>query len=309
MSRDSSRGLPFRRVLILGHTGFIGGCIERRLRDEFPDLELTGGALPDLDLTRDAEAERLADRFDLETAVIVCAAIKRQLGDTLETLSQNLKIASNLGRALQAHPVARLIYFSSAAVYGEENHNTNITEETPARPTSFYGVGKLACEGILQKVIGQQPKSSLVILRPALVYGPGDRSASYGPSGFVRAALSANAVKLWGNGEEMREFVFVEDVARLVRDLVLSKWAGVLNVVSGRSYSFVDVLNVIERLTGKKIHTTSAPRTKPQVDHGFNNVAVKNLQPHFAFTSLEEGVRQMLAADSRIGGSVTARAA
>jgi len=69
--------------------------------------------------------------FDDGTAVIMCAAIKRQLGDDLDTFSRNVAMAVNLCRVLEKRPVARFMFFSSAAVYGEEITSLQITRKPP----------------------------------------------------------------------------------------------------------------------------------------------------------------------------------
>ena len=73
-----------QRILILGHTGFIGKHLVRYFRGHSPELELVSRSLPSLDLTKEEEATTLADLMDLNTAVVMCAAIKKQWGDSLE---------------------------------------------------------------------------------------------------------------------------------------------------------------------------------------------------------------------------------
>jgi len=276
-----------KRVLILGHSGFIGGHLVRRLREQLPDKEIVGEALPAIDLTRGEDAEKLTPLFDDGTAVIMCAAIKRQLGDDLDTFSRNVAMAVNLCRIIEKRPVARFVFFSSAAVYGEEITSLQITEETAVQPTSFYGAAKFACECLFRKII--RPPASLVILRPALIYGPGDQGG-YGPSGFVKTAVKGGPITLWGDGTELREFVFIEDVTRLVHQLVFHEFDGVLNIVAGKSHSFKEALDAVSQLVPTRHEVVSRPRTKPKADHAFDTARLKQLFPDFTFTGLEEGI-------------------
>lgn len=286
-----------RRVLILGESGFIGNHLKEFFCNQSPEIEFIGRSFPLIDLTKEKQALALADLFDLETAVVMCAAIKKQLGDSLDTLSQNLKIAMNLCRLLQEHPVARFVFFSSAAVYGEDIHNTDITEETPVQPTSYYGIAKYAAERLFRKVIAQQEQSSLLILRPPLVYGSGDQAESYGPSGFIRAAIRRERITLWGGGSEQREFIFIEDLVKIVHRLTFHKYDGIVNVVSGRSYTFKDALEIISRLVPFELQTDSRPRTKRKVDNGFRNELLLELLPDFCFTDLKEGIKHTFEAE------------
>jgi UDP-glucose 4-epimerase len=267
----------WKRIVLLGNKGFIGSHLESALRALVP--EYVGFHLGNLDLVRSAEA--LVPLFDPETAVVMTAGVKRQWGDSLDAFQQNIAMAVNVARVLENRPVGRLLYFSSAAVYGEANHDECITEETPVRPTSYYGAAKFASECVLR---------GCVALRPPLVYGPGDTSRSYGPSGFAWAARRGEPVTLWGEGDEKREFIYVRDVARLVVRLLASNYAGPLNVVSGKSHTFAEAA----RLAGAVVE--SRPRSKPKVDHGFLNARLTGMFPDFTFCQLNEGMHETLSA-------------
>lgn len=281
-----------RRVIILGNTGFIGGHLERFFRQHSPEIEIVGRSFPDFDLTKAEDTFSLAEFFDLQTAVVMCSAIKKQLGDTVDAFSQNIQMAVNICRLLQSHPAKRLVFISSAAVYGEDIHNTNITEETPIQPRTYYGTAKYAAECLFRKTLEAQSQTTLAIARPALVYGTGDRSYSYGPCGFIKAALNQEQITLWGDGTELREFVFVEDTVKILHELAITAdFEGVLNIASGKSYTYLDALAIVEELGQSKIAVTSRPRTKEKVDHKFDNSHIAKLLPNFSFTNLAAGMR------------------
>jgi len=280
-----------RRIVILGNTGFIGRRLEAHFRARLPEMKLAGRSMPEIDLTVEGDVRSLQKLLDRHTVLLMLAGIKRQVGDTQEAFSQNVKMAENLCCALQDYPVARFVYFSSAAVYGEDIHNTRIREETPVHPTSYYGIAKYTSECLFRKMLSRQNNSWLV-LRPATIYGPGEPSGSYGPSGFLKAALNGEAITLWGDGREQREFIFIDDLIDLTFRLTFHEHCGVLNIASGTSYSFLDVLEVISRLGYGRIQVASKPRTKNKVDHMFSNNALMKLFPAFTFTTLDQGIRR-----------------
>jgi UDP-glucose 4-epimerase len=284
--------MDLRRIVLLGHSGFIGSRLEARFRQQHPDLEYAGFSIPGLDLTQQSAAASLAGLFDLQTAVVMTAGVKRQWGDTLDAFSQNMAMAVNVARLLQSHPVRRFVFFSSAAVYGEEHHDEQITEDTPVRPTSFYGIAKFASECVLWKALPR----GFVAIRPPLIYGPGDTSRSYGPAGFAYAATHQEPIILWGEGDEKREFLFVEDVVELTLRLVFHDFDGVLNIVSGRATTFRQAADAVSRLVPATI--ASRPRSKAKVDHGFRNGRLTRLFPDFQFHSLEDGIRKTLQSES-----------
>ena len=279
-------------MVLLGHSGFIGSRLEAAFRQQHPGLEYAGFSFPGLDLTQPSAAESLAGLFDQQTAVVMTAGVKRQWGDTLDAFSQNVSMAVNIARLLQAHPVRRFVFFSSAAVYGEERHDEQITEDTLVRPTSYYGIAKSTSECVLRKAL----PNGFVAIRPPLIYGPGDTSKSYGPAGFVYAATRHEPITLWGEGDEKREFIFVDDVVELTARLVFHDHDGVLNIVSGRACTFRQAADIVCRYAPTSI--TSRPRSKPKVDHGFCSGQLRRLFPDFKFHSLEDGIRKTLETES-----------
>jgi UDP-glucose 4-epimerase len=292
--------MPLNRVLILGHTGFIGKRLTARFKEACPDLEVVGLCSADLDLTDPGSASRSKGLFTSGTAVAFCSAVKRQFGDDLDSFSKNMAMTLGLCRILKERPVARLVYLSSAAVYGEDVHNLRITEQTPVAPRSYYGAAKIAGEAILTKLAAEPGQGSFVILRPPMVYGPGERVPAYGPGRFVEDVLADREITLWGDGEERREFLFIDDAAEATRRALLGDCSGIVNVAAGVSYTFTQAVEAVSRLSGRKAQVASRPRTKDKVDHGFDNSLVKRLMPSLAFTTLEEGVRKTLA--GRVSG-------
>jgi len=285
------------RIVILGHTGFIGGHLVRYLKDNSPEIEIIGRSFPAFDLTKCGDACKSAELFNKQTAVIMLSAIKRQFRDDLESFRQNLMMVTNLCKVLQEKPVARVIYFSSAAVYGEDIDNSRITEETPVCPTSYYGIAKSAGERIFWKTCSLNGSGSLVVLRPPTAYGPGDEGGTYGPVGFLRAAVMGDPIILWGDGEELRDFLFVEDLAAIVHGLVFQDFEGVLNVASGKSCSFRSILDTISRLTSRDLEIRSRPRTKNRVDNGFLIDGLMRALPGTKLRSVEEGMARMIESE------------
>jgi UDP-glucose 4-epimerase len=280
------------RVLILGDTGLIGGAVRRRLEARMPPGTVQGRSMPEVDLCQSDHMDRLAGLFNEKTAVVMCAGVKRQLGDSPGIFLQNVQMVVNVCNLLQKHPVGRFIYFSSAAVYGEDVNNVSINENTPVCLRSYYGIAKHSSELLLGKVHTSLNQEKLLLLRPPLVYGPGDGGAFYGPSGFIKDSINEDPIILWGDGSELREFVFSEDAAEIVERLIFGRTFGVLNLVSGRSSTFAQVLDIVSRLQGRPVKYRSRDRTKEKVDNAYVNKKLANALPDFQFTTLEDGMRR-----------------
>ncbi|MDD2752729.1 MAG: NAD(P)-dependent oxidoreductase, partial [Candidatus Omnitrophica bacterium] len=292
--KNNLRVFPeIKRVVILGDSGFIGTHLYGHFKKVYPGLELLGFSFPKLDLAKKEDALSLAQVFDAQTLVIMCSGIKKQWGDNLDNFSQNLSMAENICTLLEKNPVRRFVYFSSAEVYGEDTENSQISENTPVNPTSFYGIAKFASERLLKKTIQPGGETSLLILRPSTVYGPGDSSKGYGPVGFLESILQKKEVSLWGDGQELREFVFVHDLVKAVAALAFCDYAGVVNIASGKSRKFKEILEIILKVVPLSFQTNSRPRTKHKVDQVFSNDLLRKLLPGFSFTTLEKGIEQI----------------
>jgi UDP-glucose 4-epimerase len=273
-------------VVILGHSGFIGSAITDYLHRHYSSLKVVSP--PCLDLTSEEGCQRLASLITRDSTIIICAAVKKQLGDNLETFHANLAIAENLCRVFGRQPPARILYFSSAAVYGEASTNLDINEATPIDPSTYYGIGKFAMEKLLEKTLEDKPVS-IAILRPPLIYGAGDESRGYGPTGFVWNALHGDgSVTLWGEGDELREFVFIDDAAAIASEFALGNFEGIVNLASGASHTFREALELVSH--HRPVHVRSRPRSKARIDQTYDNSRLRMLFPGFRFTPLQQGI-------------------
>ncbi|HLD79076.1 MAG TPA: WbuC family cupin fold metalloprotein [Candidatus Nanoarchaeia archaeon] len=291
--------MDFKKVLILGHKGFVGKHLEKYFKEQNQGLTVLGLDLPEVDLTKEESVSILQNHFDSETLVIMCSGIKKQQGDNLDIFLKNVAMAVNVSKALEKSPVSKFLFFSSSEVYGTEV-TEEISEETSPRPTTYYGLAKIISEQLLGKTHLQISKStahtnsSLLILRPALIYGPGDQPC-YGPSGFVKAALSNETIVLWGDGTEKREFVFVEDIAAMVYQLTVNcSKSSIFNAAAGKSYSFSDIVDILSPLTDLQIKLASQERSGPKTDLIFSNKKLLHLLPSFSFTPLSAGLQKTL---------------
>jgi UDP-glucose 4-epimerase len=292
VTTDKRNGI--RRILLLGHSGFIGKWLHSAFEDLAPEVEVVGMSMSQVDLTDRAQVEELSKDIDSSTAVVIAAAIKKQLGDSTRAFSQNMKIMQNLCEVFEKCRAKRIIYFSSSAVYGEDVHNMAISEGTPVCPRSFYGIAKYASECLLQKVVRRQDECSLLVLRPPLIYGPGDMSESYGPTGFVAKALRQEPIPLWGDGTEKRCFLYINDLAQMTSQLTFSRFSGVLNVVNSVSHTFEDALDIIGDLVSSGLEISSRARSQDKVDNVFDNSKLVDVIGDFTFTSLPDGVKQTM---------------
>lgn len=279
------------KVVIIGDTGFIGKNIYQNLESS-GGYELIGISDKVIDLSNDKSDYVLSKYFSHDCIVIMCAGVKKQLGDTLETFEQNLAIINNFCKAASLIPPKRIIFFSSASVYGEDvAYPEKITERTPVQPRTYYGIAKYAAERLLEKVCGDN-NIKLVLLRPPLVYGKDDLSRGYGPTGFIYKAINNDEIILWGDGSELREFIYVDDIGRIVNRIIEHDISGIVNLVSGNSYSFKQIIDSLNKITNTNLKILSRQRTNEKVDHRYSNKLINQMLGNFEFTCLRDGLRQ-----------------
>lgn len=285
-----------KKVIILGHTGFVGSNLYRNLqkKDEF---EVIGLSLPEIDLSKKNDLNKLTQYLTQDSILIIASWVKRQYGEDLKTYSLNNAITENICEVLLSKPVKRVIFMSSAAVYGEETENLRITESTPVNPTSYYGISKYTAEQLLKKTCADVGRTSLLCLRPPLIYGVGDAGKTYGPSGFFDAAINGRDIVLWGDGTELREFIYIEDICKGIEFLIDNKTEGELNFVSGNSNNFLEIINILKN-NFHDLKVSSQQRSKNKVDNKFlPEKILMTLPSTFEFESLESGMLKMIKSD------------
>jgi UDP-glucose 4-epimerase len=279
-----------RRVVVLGASGFLGRAVQGELARA--GVEVVAHSSKTLDLTRPEAAEALVGQLDPGTALIFASALTPDRGQTLDTYTANVAMATTVARALDRQP-APCVYISSDAVYGFDVNP--VTEETAVAPGGYYALAKYTAEKLLEYVAATKGLP-LLSLRVAAVFGPGDPHGSYGPNGFARSLARDRSIRIFGQGEEERDHIHVDDAARLTVALMRAGAGGVFNIATGRSRSFAQVVEAIRKLVPYEVAVTNAPRKSPITHRSYDITRLNQTVPGFRFTPLEDGLRATLAA-------------
>jgi UDP-glucose 4-epimerase len=280
---NATSHLP-RRTLILGAGGFIGGAITRKLGGS--GAAALGFGRKELDLLDGSATEKLASLLRSDDALVVVSA--RAPCKTPAMMLENIAMVAPICEALTKQPVAHVVYVSSDAVYADGPLPLN--EASPAAPTSLHGAMHLAREQMLLTAGGATP---LAILRPTLVYGADDPHNGYGPNKFRRQANRGEAIVLFGQGEERRDHIDVDDIAEIVRLVLTHRSAGILNVATGAVESFRALADKAVALSPRKVEIKASPRTGPMPHNGyrpFDPAATSAAFPDFHYTALDAGL-------------------
>jgi UDP-glucose 4-epimerase len=263
------------RVLVTGGAGFIGSHIVDRLLRQGHEVRV----VDDLSTGRRELVNRAArfHRCDIRSrrlprliatwrpdAVVHAAAqasVARSLADPDFDASVNITGTLALVRASGAAVVRAFVYISTGgAAYGDTDV-VPTPEEHPAQPTSPYGVSKTAAERYVE-CYGPLLDMRTLVLRLANVYGP--RQNPHGEAGvvaiFADRLLRGETCVINGDGEQTRDFVYVEDVADAVlRGLERTEATGVVNIGTGIETSINALYARLARAAGVTLTAMHGP--------------------------------------------------
>lgn len=273
------------RVVIIGAGGFVGGAIRKRLEAErVATLPLTRR---ELDLLQDNAGQKLRAMLRPDDSVVMVSALAP--AKTVPQLMQNLKMVEAVCAALAAAAVSHVVYVSSDAVYADDANP--VTENSYRAPSTLHGMMHAARELMLQSAIA----APAAMLRPTLIYGAADPHNGYGPNRFRRQAAKGEPITIFGDGEEQRDHVLVEDVAALAALILVHRSRGALNAATGVATSFRDIAHMMAKQFENRVAVQSVPRPgpRPHLPHRFFDITnCLKAFPGFRYTALAEGLER-----------------
>jgi UDP-glucose 4-epimerase len=263
-----------RRALVTGVAGFIGSTLAdsllrndwevvgidaftdhypaRRKRDNLADaFENARFRLEEVDL-RTAPIERHLDGVTHVVHLAALPGVRLSWGESFRAYAEhNIVATQRLLEAIRGSSVERVVFASSSSIYGMPSRFPTPEDETP-RPLSPYGVTKLSAEALLH-AYRHRDQLPVVGLRYFTVYGPRQRP-DMGIHKFFEAARSETPVTVYGDGEQTRDFTYVDDaveatmtaMTRPARELTY-------NVGGSHRVSLNEVLGRIEQVTGRRL--------------------------------------------------------
>ncbi|MFD1625122.1 NAD-dependent epimerase/dehydratase family protein [Azospirillum griseum] len=279
------------RVVVLGARGFVGGTLVAALENVGIPVLALGSA--DLDLAAEGAGSALAGRLQPEDSLVFLSALTPDKGRGIASYLANQRMGAAVAEAVERVTPAHLVYLSSDAVYPMTAGLVN--EESPADCTDLYGVMHRARE----LMMAASCRAPLAVLRPTLIYGAADTHNSYGPNRLRRAARKDGRITLFGEGEETRDHILVDDAVALILRVLRHRSAGLLNLATGRSVSYRDLADKVAALFDTPVEVVGTSRQNPVTHRHFDVTALLRAFPGFAFTPLDEGLakahREMMA--------------
>lgn len=284
LTLNSSQTPKPERVVIMGAGGFVGRASADKLKSD--GVNVVALTRKEVDLLAPDAATKLAAQLTPATTLIVTSALAPVKNTPM--LLDNLRMMQAVIEAVKIKPVAHLIYISSDAVYSDSDQP--MTEASPAEPGSLHGVMHLAREVMLKNELAGIAQA---FVRPTLIFGPNDPHNGYGPNRFMRLAKAGQEIKLFGEGEERRDHIFIEDVAEIVRRVVMHRATGVVNAVSGTVTSFKEIAELAASKFEPRVKVIGTPRVGPMPHNGyraFDSALLQKLFPDLKPATLSQGL-------------------
>ena len=284
-----------KKVLITGGAGFIGSYIAEYFAanrykvivvDNLSSVnsQKFNNNLNIIFYKRDITNDSLDDIFEnempdiiihLAAQVSVTKSTKEPIFDAMQNIIGTLKIL----KYCRKYGVKKIVAASTAAVYGDIK--PPVSEDSAPKPLSHYGLSKLTMEEYV-KLSGV----NYIIIRFSNVYG--SRQNVYGEAGvitlFKNAMLKNQEITIFGDGEQVRDFIYVKDIAKIVFELCETDIVNeIVNISTGQGIS----INNLFKLMAKKYNYSLEPKYKPKRENDIvvsilsNDKLLKILPCHF----------------------------
>lgn len=288
-----------KKVIIAGSEGFLGSHFVEELN------KLNSLVIPaphdSVDLL---DREQTKSVFKDADILINCAALdgntEFKIKYAVEILDWNLRIVSNILNAAKANNIKDIVLFSSAEIYSPDTPNP-IKEEDDYRAYKVctlngYILSKIYGE-ILSDLYHKEFNLRIYLPRPSNIFGPKDHFSEASnrviPS-FIKKAADDEPIEVWGDGSQIRQFIYVKDVVHTVLSLVERNYTGVLNVSTNEFTSILDLAKIVYKCFNKTPNINFNPYKSIGVKNRILDTSKMHALIDFNPLSLESGIRQTI---------------
>lgn len=290
-----------RRILVTGAAGFIGSHTVRALAsagadvmavDQRPVGDGDGIQARCLDL-REPGAAAAALPAGIDTVVHLAAStsVLQSVGRPQETFDNNVAVTASLLEQSRQVGVRSFVFASTNAVVGP-TEDPRIHEGSQLHPLTPYGATKAAAE-MLMSAYSSSYGLKACALRLTNVYGPGMAEKDSIVPRLMRAVHGATTFEVYGDGRQIRDYVYVDDVVAAIVSTIRLGAGGRLVVGSGRSSSVLQLIDIVRRVSGADLtvgHVAAKPGEMPSVVVDISRARSLGWRPT---VSLEDGLRQV----------------
>lgn len=298
------------KILITGGAGFIGSNIADYWAKQNAEVivldNLRTGKLENISnskikfingsITNRDVISSIMDDVDYIFHLAALVSVPESIINPFECVEINVKGLLNILESAKEKKVKKIVFSSSAAVYGD-NPISPKTTDLVLSPKSPYGITKLDGEYYLQTYL-ENYGLNFVVLRYFNVFGPRqDPNSQYAAAIpiFISKALKNEDIIIYGDGEQTRDFIFIDDVVNANFLASRASANGVYNVARGEATSVNDIVNTILKLTNSKSKIIYAEPRPGDIKHSLASIEKTKCDLNFYFKiSLEEGLKKTI---------------
>jgi len=249
------------------------------------------------DLSNLKTAQRAVKNIDIVFHQAAIPSVQRSVADPLSTNSANINGTLNILLAARDAKVKKIIYASSSSIYG----NTPVLpkkETAPVDPISSYTLTKFAGERYCQ-LFHRLYGLPTVCLRYFNVFGPRQNPKSQYSAAipkFIMAILNDQSPVIYGDGEQSRDFTYVDNVVKANLLAATSEIVGeVINIACGKRITLNQVVALINKALGKEIKPVFLPPKIGDIQHSLADITkAQELLNYQSITGFEEGLKKTI---------------
>ncbi|MBU1100656.1 MAG: GDP-mannose 4,6-dehydratase [Bacteroidetes bacterium] len=308
-----------KNVLITGGLGFIGSNLAHKLVEYGANVTIVDNLAPlyggnvfningienkvelVINDVRNSEiVYPLVEKSDVIFHMAAQVSYIDSLNMPFEDLDLNSRSTLNLLEASRKlNPKVKIVFSSSRMVYGKVNKSL-VTEDCETNPLSLYGIHKLTSEKYLLMYY-KDFSIPCTILRLTNPYGPRQqmKHSKYSLVGwFIRQAMEGKTISIYGDGQQLRDYIYVDDIVDAMIISAASKEAEgeVLNIGSGHSSKFCDMVSSVVKCVNKgDMKFIPWPENYEKIETGDISVDLSKLKKITSWSpanSLDEGIRK-----------------
>lgn len=277
-----------KNVLVTGGLGFIGShIVDNLISDNNVTIidNLTTGTLKNLNKPEHDNLEiveediRYANLDDLTSGkdyvfhLAAMTSVPLSVEKPVECSEINLDSTVKLLKSAVDNDVKKFIFSSSSSVYGQ-NKNMPLKETEPPMPTSPYASSKASCELYLRSFYDSYGLD-YTSLRYFNIFGPRqDKNSQYAAviPNFINAILKDEQPVIYGDGEQTRDFVYVEDIVNANIAAAKSDYNGIVNVASGEKLTINQLYEIIKNNLNSEIEPKYLPPRTGDIKHSLADI-------------------------------------
>ena len=278
-----------KNILITGGLGFIGSHIADELLNDNEVIildNLSTGNINNLknpnhenlkivkEDIRNTNLDELTSDIDYIFHLAAMASVPLSIDKPVECNDINLNATVKLLTSSVKNDVEKIIFSSSSAVYGQ-NENMPLKETEQPMPKSPYAASKASCELYLKSFYDSYGLN-YTSLRYFNVFGPKqDKNSQYAAviPNFISALLEGEQPIIYGDGEQTRDFIYVNDVVKANINSAESDFNGIINVASGEKISINQLYDIVKKTLDSAVEPKYLPTRQGDIKHSLADVA------------------------------------